>query len=122
MRSVWPHPAESSRCWQMSSPVRTLPSLTAGMGTWRADRPTLAWLALAACFVIVPWFNAELPWLKAYPKELVLPLAPALNQFMTWFVSIFDVAFKAISWTLEWPIMGVQIVLHWLPWPVTICI
>lgn len=92
------------------------------MGTWRADRPTLAWLALAACFVIVPWFNAELPWLKAYPKELVLPLAPALNQFMTWFVSIFDVAFKAISWTLEWPIMGVQIVLHWLPWPVTICI
>jgi len=92
------------------------------MGTWRADRTTLAWLALAACFVIVPWFNAELPWLKAYPKELVLPLAPALNQFMTWFVSIFDVAFKAISWTLEWPIMGVQIVLHWLPWPVTICI
>lgn len=92
------------------------------MGTWRADRTTLAWLALAACFVIVPWFNAELPWLKAYPKELVLPLAPALNQFMSWFVSIFDVAFKAISWTLEWPIMGVQIVLHWLPWPVTICI
>jgi len=92
------------------------------MNTWWADRRTLAWLALAASFVIVPWFNAEFPWLRDYPKGLVLPLAPALNQFMTWFVSIFDVVFKAVSWTLEWPIAGVQSILHWLPWPVTICI
>ena len=106
----------------MSSPARTLPSLTAGTDAWWADRRTLAWLALAAAFVVAPWFNAQFPWLKAYPKELVLPLAPVLNQFMAWFVSIFDVAFKAISWTLGWPITGAQIVLQWLPWPVTICI
>lgn len=106
----------------MSSPARTLPSLAAGTDAWWTDRRILVWMALAACFVLVPSFNAQAPWLKAYPKELVLPLAPALNQFMTWFVSVFDVFFKAISWLLEWPIMGAQLVLHWLPWPVTICI
>ena len=106
----------------MSNPARTLPSLATAPDAWWADRRTLAWLALAASFVILPWFNASFPWLKAYPEALVLPIAPALNQFMTWFVAIFDVAFKAVSWTLQWPIMGVQIVLHWLPWPVTICI
>lgn len=106
----------------MSSPARTLPSEVAGIDAWWTDRRTLAWLALAVSFAVVPWFNAQFPWLKAYPKDLVLPLAPLLNQFMAWFVSIFDLFFKAISWMLEWPILGAQLVLQWLPWPVTICI
>lgn len=106
----------------MSSPAQTLPSPATGAAAWWTDRRTLVWLALAAAFIVVPWFNAQVPWLKAYPKELVLPLAPALNHFMAWFVSIFDVVFKAISWILQWPIAGAQVFLQWLPWPVTICI
>jgi glycine betaine/proline transport system permease protein len=106
----------------MSSPARTLPSFTAGTDAWWGDRRTLVWAMLAASFVLLPWFNGQVPWLKSYPEELVLPLAPALNHVMAWFVSIFDALFKAISWLLEWPILGAQLVLHWLPWPVTIAI
>src|SRR5262249_31034734 len=43
-------------------------------------------------------------------------------HFMAWFVSIFDVVFKAIAWILQWPIAGAQVFLQWLPWPVTICV
>lgn len=105
----------------MPSPAQPL-SVAAGADAWWAHRRTLAWAALAASFVLLPWFNAQFPWLKSYPRELVVPLEPALNYFMTWFVSIFDAPFKAIAWLLDWPITGAQVVLHWLPWPVTICI
>jgi glycine betaine/proline transport system permease protein len=90
--------------------------------TRRIDRKTLVWLALTAFILVGPWFNTTLPWLKAYPPEMVLPLTTALNQFMTWFVSVFGFFFQGVSWLLEWPIAAVQAVLHWLPWPATICI
>lgn len=86
------------------------------------DRRTLVWLAITIFLLVSPSFNAALPWLKTYPAELVLPLTPALNAFMNWFVSSFGFVFKGLSWLLEWPIAAVQAVLHWLPWPATICI
>lgn len=88
----------------------------------RVDLRTLTWLAVTVVLLAAPWFNQALPWLRDYPKELVLPLTQALNQFMTWFVAVFGFLFLAASWVLEWPIAAVQAVLHWLPWPATICI
>jgi glycine betaine/proline transport system permease protein len=86
------------------------------------DGKTLIWLGIAVFLLACPSFNSVVLWLKTYPAELVIPLTPALNAFMNWFVSTFGFLFKGLTWTLEWPIAAVQTVLHWLPWPATICV
>ncbi|MBL8711220.1 MAG: ABC transporter permease subunit [Rhodospirillaceae bacterium] len=107
----------------MQSHSQTLPSRRIGGDLVRGlDRQALVWLAITAFLLVSPGFNALLPWLKTYPAELVLPITPALNQFMSWFVDSFGFIFKGIAWLLQWPIAAVQAVLHWLPWPATISI
>ncbi len=62
----------------------------------------------------------KLPWLAAWPNELVLPLVDLLNAFMTWFIEWFGWFFKGLGWLLGWPITAMQWVLHGSPWPITI--
>ena len=41
---------------------------------------------------------------------------------MDWFVGIFKTIFRAISWTLEWPVYGLRNFYLWLPWPVVVVV
>ena len=62
----------------------------------------------------------QFSWIKEYPKEYVVPLSAILNFGMNWVVEYFGWFFKGISWFLEWPIKWVRILLHFLPWTVTV--
>ena len=84
------------------------------------DREKLVWLAIAGLLVIGPLLNPLAPWLKEFPDQLVLPITGWFNQFMVWFVAIFGVAFQVITDVLVLPIRGMQALLNWLPWPLTI--
>lgn len=68
------------------------------------------------CLLLV----GDVPWLKAWPDELVLPLVDILNAFMVWFIEWFGWFFKGLGWLLGWPITVMQWVLQGLPWPITI--
>ena len=62
------------------------------------------------------------PWLKAYPKEWVVPFIGWVNAATAWFVENFRWLFRAIAWTLDWPMTVVATVLAWLPWPATMAL
>jgi glycine betaine/proline transport system permease protein len=66
--------------------------------------------------------QSDLDWLKKYPQELVLPFTPLLNSAMAWFVDNFAFLFRAISWILNFPVMWMRELLHWLPWPLTVAV
>jgi len=85
---------------------------------------TMLWLLIAVAIVFGPFANDAVPWLKSYPQEWVMPVTPLLNEFMTWFVAVFGFVFRGLSWLLTWPIAGVQKLLHWSPWvlTVTLCV
>ena len=59
-------------------------------------------------------------WISRYPKALNEEIVTAINWFMDWFVETFRWLFSALSWLLEWPMVGLQAFLQWLPWPATI--
>ena len=80
----------------------------------------LATVGILVYLVIGPLLNPLAPWLKEFPDQLVLPITGWFNQFMVWFVAIFGVAFQVITDVLVLPIRGMQALLNWLPWPLTI--
>jgi glycine betaine/proline transport system permease protein len=80
--------------------------------------PGLAlWLGIGAVVALAFLLKADLPWIKDLPKDLVLPVNDWFNVAMEWFVATFKVVFRAASWTLEWPMVWLQGLLGWLPWP-----
>ena len=83
---------------------------------------TLLWGALAAALVVSPLLVSAAPWLKAYPQNLVLPFAPVLNEFMTWFVAATQPVFRGLAWLLGGPIAGMRNLLQSLPWPLFIAL
>jgi hypothetical protein len=86
------------------------------------DRQKLAWFAIAFLLVVGPVLAPQLPWIRDYPQELVLPITRWFNDFMIWFVAIFGAAFQVITALLVLPIRGMQALLNWLPWPLTIAL
>ncbi len=79
----------------------------------------LPWLLVGvmtlACFLL----SDSVPWLKEYPKEWVVPLISWINDITAWFVGHFRWLFRAVSWTLDWPMTAMSTLLNWLPWPAT---
>ena len=62
----------------------------------------------------------QFSWIKEFPKEYIIPLSSVLNTGMNWVVEYCGWFFKGISWFLEWPIKWVRVILHFLPWTVTV--
>ena len=86
------------------------------------DRSTIIWFALIIFMLACLALRGSAGWLITYPSEWMVPLTPQLNAAMNWFVDVFGPTFRDISAFLEYPIKGVQAVLHWLPWPVVIAV
>lgn len=86
----------------------------------RLDRSAKIWLGVAAFAALCYALRAELSWIVKYPSDWQVPLQVWVNVFMDWFVATFQWFFRAIAWVMEWPMTGIQAVLQWLPWPVTI--
>jgi glycine betaine/proline transport system permease protein len=86
------------------------------------DRDLLPWLAVLAASAVAFALLGELPWLKALPADLLPPISDWINVAMAAFVDSFKWLFRAVNWLLDWPMWGLQGLLHWLPWPATICL
>ncbi len=84
------------------------------------DRRLFHWFGVIAVTLISLAVQDDVTWLKTYPEALVIPLSEWLNIFMNWTVEVFGWFFRGIAWLLEWPVKGVQWILHTLPWSVTI--
>ena len=84
------------------------------------DRTLVQWTAVIGFALICLYAQDDVGWLKVYPAEFVVPLADFLNVIMSWFVATFGWLFRGISWMLEWPVKGLQGVLHALPWSAAI--
>ena len=83
--------------------------------------PSLAvWLVTGVAVVALFALRGQYDWVTKLPEELVIPLDAWLNAFMDLFVVNSEWLFRAMSGFLEWPMTGLQALLHWLPWPATI--
>jgi len=80
------------------------------------------WLIVAIGTVFCLLAVDVAPWLKLYPEDWVIPLASGITTVSAWFVDTFKWFFRIISWTLNWPMWGIQATLQWLPWPLTIAL
>ncbi len=80
--------------------------------------PSLAvWLVTGVAVAALFALRGQYDWVTKLPEELVIPLDAWLNAFMDSFVASFKWLFRAISRFFEWPMIGLQALLHWLPWP-----
>lgn len=84
------------------------------------NRGLAHWAGVIAVTLLCLAIQDDVAWLKTYPDTLVIPLSEWLNAFMAWTVDVFGWFFRGVAWLLEWPVKGVQWVLHALPWSVTI--
>ena len=84
------------------------------------DRYTLVWFGTILFTVLLLYFQKSVPWLFEYPDQGVWPFADLLNYFMNFIVAYFGQFFLGISWLLEFPIQASQLLLHSLPWAVTV--
>ncbi|MEM7428546.1 MAG: ABC transporter permease subunit [Pseudomonadota bacterium] len=80
------------------------------------------WIALIAITLAMLALRESAGWLITYPSDWVLPIKDWLNGFMAWFEATFGWFFKGITAILEAPLGAVQVILQWLPWPVTIAL
>src|SRR5882724_10100009 len=86
----------------------------------RLDGWALAWIGIFAFCVICFLLRSQWPWLVQYPKEWVPPIDTVLNDGMREVVGWFKFLFRALSWLLEFPMLWLRGLLHWLPWPAVV--
>ncbi|PQM59470.1 MAG: glycine/betaine ABC transporter permease [Rhodobacteraceae bacterium] len=84
------------------------------------DRYTSVWFGTILFTVLLLYFQKSVPWLFEYPDQGVWPFADLLNYFMNFIVAHLGQFFLGISWLLEFPIQASQLLLHSLPWAVTV--
>ncbi len=97
----------------LQSTVNTLPRS-------RFESDLIAWLVAGVVVVLCFYWRAEVNWLLKYPTDWVVPVSEWINTIMQWFVDHFRWLFKAITAVLNPVMKGIQLLLHWLPWPATI--
>jgi len=88
----------------------------------RPASETVIWACAVIILIASIAFRGQLPWLTDYPSTWVLPIADWINFVMDWIVAKSRWFFRSITWLLSWPMIWIQALLHFLPWPVTIAI
>ena len=81
---------------------------------------TIQWSFVIIITITLLLMQNQFSWIKEFPKEYIIPLSSVLNTGMNWVVEYCGWFFKGISWFLEWPIKWVRVILHFLPWTVTV--
>ena len=81
---------------------------------------TIQWSFVIIITIALLLMQNQFSWIKEFPKEYIIPLSSVLNTGMNWVVEYCGWFFKGISWFLEWPIKWVRVILHFLPWTVTV--
>lgn len=86
-------------------------------GRLRLEPQALAWLGALLFTALCLVLKDRLPWLLAFPREWLLPLADGLNIAANAFVSVMKPTFRAFTAMLDSPMRGIRFALEWLPWP-----
>lgn len=85
--------------------------------------PGLAiWISAMAFTILCLALRDGLPWLASYPSDWVVPIVQWVDIYSATFFDLARPVFRGISWLLKWPMVGVQISLQWLPWPMTMLV
>ena len=87
-----------------------------------SEKPAVIWSVTVGILFLTILLRDNFSWLDEYPKALTVPVTESLNASMAWFASSFGWIFKAVTWLLDWPIKGAQVLLQFLPWTVTLFI
>ena len=87
------------------------PQLDPGLAAWL---PVLLFVAL--CFAL----RDAVPWIVQYPRDWIVPIAPAIDAFSTAVSEFVKPASRGLAWLLSWPMRGLRSALQWMPWPVTL--
>jgi len=77
------------------------------------------WLAVCAAAAGVLLIQAAGVPFEA-PAEALVPVADTISAAMRCFTAHFRPLFRAITWLLSWPLVGIRTLLQALPWPVVI--
>jgi glycine betaine/proline transport system permease protein len=81
----------------------------------------IVWIGIALFSALCFALRSEQGWMVVYPEQWVPPIDEFFNVAMReYFIPWFKWLFRAISWALEWPMIGLRDLLHWLPWPVVV--
>ena len=84
------------------------------------DPSALPWLAVGLMSALAFASRSEVGWLGSFPKGFKAEIVAGINAAMDWFIETFRWLFNAVSWLLEWPMVGLQSLLQWLPWSATL--
>lgn len=88
----------------------------------RIEPSAWPWIAVLVFTALCLALRSPLPWLVAYPKEWILPVAVWINDFFDVFITLFKPVFRGITALLDGPMRGVRACLQWVPWPVTMVV
>ncbi len=81
-----------------------------------------AWAGVVVFALLLLALRGRAEWIAEYPPEWTLPVAPALNAAMEWFVAATKPFFRAAAAALELPLKGAREFLNWLPWPAALAL
>jgi glycine betaine/proline transport system permease protein len=79
----------------------------------------MPWVIVLLITAVSLYFRGEHGWLVQVPENWLIPVSDWINAVMDWFIGTFKWFFRAINWVLNWPLVGAQAFLQWLPWPAT---
>ncbi len=86
----------------------------------RSTQGLIPWVAVLSAGMLALIMRKDIEWLSGDGRNLNAEIVATINIAMGWFIRTFKSLFDAISWVLEWPLVGLQGLLHWLPWSVTL--
>ncbi|MDH3667551.1 MAG: ABC transporter permease subunit [Paracoccaceae bacterium] len=90
--------------------------------SFRIDRELWIWLrTIAAAAAFLP-LAERIGWLSEYPESWIVPVAGLIDLAMTWLVANFRWLFQGIAWLLSLPMEGIQALLGWTPWPISVAV
>jgi glycine betaine/proline transport system permease protein len=87
-------------------------------GRTRWDPGLSVWLPVLLFTVLCLGARDSLPWLTTYPAGWVVPLAAWIDSWSNVAAGFVQPVSGGIAWLLSWPMIGVQALLQWTPWPI----